>query len=280
MKRYCFAKLMLGLLSSITLMSLLASSSLLRAAQQCTPPPCAADGTCRPKTESWGYWQTHWRPFPGDDAAAAAAGRGLEPEPIDPEEGLGPLQRPEPSKEDQAGPEEQERDPEAPAEEGTLGDPAAPGGPAEPLPVLDPLGIRLPTVPNMQAALPPEPPAQIKQLVNPAASVQPIADPVHDDNVRPAGFRPQLEKPQDAPPSLPPSLKRVAQLTGILQPLPPVQEGHVRKDAAVMQTSAQAIGTDVPHGIRIINPAAAYTAEPDKGGLQQAIYYEAEQEAK
>lgn len=276
MKRYCFAKLMLGLLTGVTFLSLLAGSSLIHAAHPATPPPCAADGTCRPKTESWGYWQTHWRPFPGDDAAAAAAGRGLEPEPVDPDEGLGPLQRPDPSKEDQAGPAEQERDPEAPAEDAGLGDPAAPGGPAEPLPALDPLGLRIPNVPNMQAALPPEPPAQLKQLVNPAASVQSIADPVQDKNVRPAGFEPQPEKPQDAPPSLPPSLKRVAQLTGILQPLPPVHEGHFRRDSAVMQTSVQAIGTAAPTGIRIINPAAAYTAEPGKGGLQQAIYFEAE----
>ncbi|MEQ8209296.1 MAG: hypothetical protein RH917_05640 [Lacipirellulaceae bacterium] len=273
MKRNCFAKLMLGFLMGVTLFSMLAGSSLLRAAHPCTPAPCAADGTCRPKTESWGYWQTHWRPFPGDDAAAAA-GQQLVPEPAGEDEGLGGFVRPQPSKEDQAGPEEQERDPEVPAEDGGLGDPAAPGDGSEPLPALDPLGLQIPNAPDFQAALPPEPPAFLKQLVNPAANVAPSGDSVIDDNVRPAGYRPPANRSQDAPPSLPPSLERVAQLTGMLEPLPPVKDA-LKRDSAVMQTSAQAIPAESTTGIRVINPTSAYAAQPGEGGLQQAIYFEA-----
>jgi hypothetical protein len=32
------------------------------------PAPCMADGVCRPKRTSWGWSQTRWRPWPGDDA--------------------------------------------------------------------------------------------------------------------------------------------------------------------------------------------------------------------
>lgn len=31
-----------------------------------TPPPCAADGTCYPKTGEWGWYQSRWRTWPGD----------------------------------------------------------------------------------------------------------------------------------------------------------------------------------------------------------------------
>jgi hypothetical protein len=30
-----------------------------------TPPPCAADGTCYPNTGGFGYYQGHWRTWPG-----------------------------------------------------------------------------------------------------------------------------------------------------------------------------------------------------------------------
>jgi hypothetical protein len=30
-----------------------------------TPPPCAADGTCYPRTAEWGYYPVRWRAWPG-----------------------------------------------------------------------------------------------------------------------------------------------------------------------------------------------------------------------
>ncbi len=38
-------------------------------ASECLPPtpcPCAADGKCLPKRDTWGNYQTHWRPWPGE----------------------------------------------------------------------------------------------------------------------------------------------------------------------------------------------------------------------
>ena len=47
-----------------------------------TPPPCAADGTCYPNENTWGWYPCHWRQWPGEVLASDArrrsanAGRG------------------------------------------------------------------------------------------------------------------------------------------------------------------------------------------------------------
>jgi hypothetical protein len=42
-----------------------------------TPPPCAADGTCYPRTAEWGYYPVRWRTWPG-------AGMEPTPSPVSP----------------------------------------------------------------------------------------------------------------------------------------------------------------------------------------------------
>jgi hypothetical protein len=87
-----------------------------------TPPPCGPDGVCSPRPETFGWYQTRWRTFPGDVAFKAptpAPGAG-GPEP----ENLGGPQLPTPAQEGLLGPARQPR-------EGAAGG-AAPGAGAEP----------------------------------------------------------------------------------------------------------------------------------------------------
>ncbi len=39
-----------------------------------TPPPCAADGTCYPRTSEWGYYPARWRTWPGVELTPTPAG--------------------------------------------------------------------------------------------------------------------------------------------------------------------------------------------------------------
>ncbi|QDT01416.1 hypothetical protein [Adhaeretor mobilis] len=307
MQRNLFAPV----LSGVALLGLLAADSLTWAAHPETPCACAADGNCRPKRDTWGVWHTHWRPWPGDPAAVPPT--TADPQYSEDEEaGLKGIERPIPSKEDKAGPEKQERE-EDDATVEALGDPLSPeGGGAEALPELEPLGLRSPAAEGSFPRIPksalglrnpafqnranpiygsaPQPlPNVSSQLANPAARFTPLEKQIKDDGVRPASHLSPVQQTQpngeNAPPSLPTSLRRVAHLTGLLKPLPPVTPPQnvpasrlrIRTDNAVMPTSANAVSTD-NGGIRIINPASAYAAEPGKGGLQQAIYFEGSEE--
>jgi len=67
-----------------------------------TPCPCAADGVCRPKRESWGHYKTRWRSWPGEL-------RDQQPTLTDsttdgPEQALPPFEAPIPEQEDLRGP--------------------------------------------------------------------------------------------------------------------------------------------------------------------------------
>lgn len=71
---------------------------------QCLPAPpcpCAADGNCYPKRETWGNYTTNWRPWPGDSI-------GLTPTPAQPtpeeQRQLPIFLRPLPNQEDLRGP--------------------------------------------------------------------------------------------------------------------------------------------------------------------------------
>ncbi len=105
-----------------------------------SPPPCAADGTCYPNTESWGYYQAQWRTWPG--VAAEPATSKLEPTPADLGPELTPHETPPPELEDkQAPPASTKRPPQAPpqpAEEGAEGE-------ATPPPTAPPTPTGLPT---------------------------------------------------------------------------------------------------------------------------------------
>lgn len=105
-----------------------------------TPPPCAADGTCYPNENTWGWYPCHWRQWPGEVLAPTPA--GAQPTPAEGPGGqLKPYETPSPEQEDaQAPPSTKtsaapEAVPAAPPAEG--GAPArtsaAPGAPPEPV---------------------------------------------------------------------------------------------------------------------------------------------------
>ena len=66
-----------------------------------SPPPCAPDGACYPKRDTWGYNVTRWRAWPGEDPVVPTPVDVLPP---DEEIPLRPLERPDPRDEDLRGP--------------------------------------------------------------------------------------------------------------------------------------------------------------------------------
>jgi hypothetical protein len=123
-----------------------------------TPPPCSPDGACVPRPQTFGFYQTRWRTFPGDLAA-------IPPTPAeDPaqrqQRELGGPQPPAPSEESQAGPTPTPRTGAgaegAPAAEGAAPEDAAEAGlgtlPGEaPLPGFDLPGVG-PPLPGVDGA--------------------------------------------------------------------------------------------------------------------------------
>lgn len=81
------------------------------------PPPCAAEGTCRPNRKTWGYYPGRWRRWPGDYDDSTGTG---EPRPG--EAGLEKVDIPPAEEEDRAAPapsetkEREEEEEEADAE--------------------------------------------------------------------------------------------------------------------------------------------------------------------
>lgn len=101
------------------------------------PPPCAVDGACRPKRDTFGYYSTRWRPWPGERSPTETsldAERGLPPvEPIDPK--LEDREAPAPSEEVGIDSDEDRPQPDLPALPPVLRPGApAPGDAAEPPP--------------------------------------------------------------------------------------------------------------------------------------------------
>lgn len=269
-------------------------SSLAFAYHPPTPAPCAADGSCLPKRATWGYYGTSWRPWPGDNA-------GIRPTPAaTPEERgddeLGGFAEPLPQEETKAGPNQPDRDQAVPGEAAE----GEPEGGFDPLPPVEPLGIRQPGL-NQPAGEP--------LLVQPAAAQVQLGAPVdvaeyaaESTANMPAELRvlpPPIETGQpelpaadgppsepvptnldsdDPPPALPNSLRRAAAIGGGGRRAPIVTANPapaVRRDAQVRPTAVGAT-LSAPAGIRVINPAAAVVAPGNSdAGPQQAIYYEA-----
>jgi hypothetical protein len=104
-----------------------------------TPPPCAADGTCYPKTGEWGYYPGRWRAWPGvnleptPSKSPTAADDQVSPE-------LGRSETPPAELEDAAAPpssprrEESEEVPPVPGGEPPAGGKADSSLPTVPLP--------------------------------------------------------------------------------------------------------------------------------------------------
>ncbi|MAT70244.1 MAG: hypothetical protein CMJ58_12060 [Planctomycetaceae bacterium] len=229
----------------------------------CTPPPCAADGTCRPNRREWGWYHTHWRPWPGEKVAPTPTAAGTDAE--EAEDELGGLVLPDPAKEgatsaEKAGDEAVESD-EAPIGPipGPGADDAGPLGPGEGAPAIDPFGYdQQPSDPTAQLSLPaaagvamtpPNPnhrndPPPMPSFVQPLPAVAPEGSIVQPAmNVEPA-VAPNLQG-DDAPPALPPSLLGAAggrgfaptataapigrppaplRVSQVIKPLPPVSD--------------------------------------------------------
>jgi hypothetical protein len=144
-----------------------------------TPPPCCADGICYPKVDTWGWYQTQWRRWPGVEleptpAAKAPGETELKPyEPLPPE--LEDRRAPPPTKSRSELTEEGEAPPEQP-----LAPP--PGGGLEP-----PRPAPSTTAPGGPLTTPPESPFRPEP-----------SSPFSPEPTRP--FSPEPSTPQLAPP--------------------------------------------------------------------------------
>jgi hypothetical protein len=208
-----------------------------------TPPPCSPDGVCIPRPQTFGWYQTRWRTFPGDVAvtaptpAEAAADRQQR-------ELSGP-QPPKPTEEGQMGPSPTRRP----------GEPLAPGEGEEPgdageaglgtLPGESPLeGLDLPGVVPPAAA-----PAD---GAAPQPEGQPGADPL--DPFGPSGA---------APPKPPAWITQAAAQRAALHQsafpsLPVVEHAAVIEEPST--TSAPVLPGEAPNAPLVVPAAAAQPA--------------------
>ncbi|MCH7751299.1 MAG: hypothetical protein IH898_03975 [Planctomycetes bacterium] len=193
--------------------------------QPATPCPCAADGVCQPNGP-WGHTPTKWRPWPGDMVGPA-------PTPADEAETrerlqLDPFELPPIVKEGQRGPNKS-KPPKAKrnvedAAEDTKNNVLEP---AVPLPEADPLEGIDPGASGIQDEFNLEPPAVEDPLKDteplPGLDLQDQAEPVDDfdpfsrldprrSTPAPANRLTSLAPPvlDDAPPQLPPSLRKLS----------------------------------------------------------------------
>jgi hypothetical protein len=211
--------------------------------QPATPCPCEADGTCRPKG-LWGYAQTKWRPWPGDTLGQVST--SVEEAEIRKELQLEPFEKPSITKEGQRGPnitkppkpKRDEVDATEPAVDNPIDlaaplpgddlleefDPAALGGQEdfnlEP-PVGDPLQPGADLLQPGADLLPPD--AEPQPKVDLPGEAVPEVEPLDDFDPfsrldlpksapAPVGRRTSLARPvrDDAPPQLPPSLRKLS----------------------------------------------------------------------
>ena len=130
-----------------------------------TPPPCAADGTCYPKTGEWGYYQGRWRTWPGVNLEPTPAKSPTEADgQVSPE--LGHAETPPAELEDAAAPPSSPRR-EEPAEAPPAPGSVPPGGETNesPLPSMPRPGVERPSL------APPD-----ESLGNPIDSLGPTSD--------------------------------------------------------------------------------------------------------
>lgn len=230
-----------------------------------TPNPCAADGQCNPKRDTWGNYTTHWRPYPGDTIGLTPT--PAEGGPVDLQQQLPTFIVPTPDKEDQRGPIR----------------PTRPAASAGAQPAAD--GLR----PAEDQPFGQAPPANDAQPAEPAAE-EPAPGPL--DGLDLPGFGPpqgslqQLPQIEDGPPALPGGLMQALTM-GSEASLPGGMSTSARAIAA--PAAAANAGRSVPKvtivksrevapvsaNIELTNPAAMSVQKTMDQDLQQAIYYEA-----
>ncbi len=262
-------------------------------------PPCSPDGHCLPRYETWGWYPTRWRTFPGDALPGAPTEAGPDQGRAAAEELEGP-QTPNMIEEGQVGPQlrSEGRAAPVPTLPGDIGLPSLDEGAEDAFPPTDfpaqpeggfpaddgavvPEGDFQPGMVDPFSAAPPTPPAWMVQNAAYAA------DAADDGRVEAASLIESAPNMQgdDAPPALPAGLQNLFTASvrrgGRAMSLAPgavalAQPASVRAtmqrkaNGQVMQASAE---TAV--GIQLINPASAMMPQLGESGLQQAIYFEA-----
>ena len=222
-----------------------------------TPCPCAADGVCRPKRDSWGHYKTKWRAWPGEPSGKAPTlaeqeGAG-EPE-VTP---LPEYETPPAEQEDLRMPKKKKKDrPE-----------------------------------DSEDAATEEMPMEIPGQLLPGPGVAPEGDALPD--LDPFSGVPNVPAMEDAPPTLPKSLRQAAVSMGMprltLQPLPVQSESIQPNQMQPMPTQIVPASAEMPveqanwqtgAAAQLANPAVATAVEPANVPLQPAVYYEASDEGK
>lgn len=236
-------------------------------ANECQPPtpcPCAADGTCHPKRDTWGSYKTHWRPWPGDKVGLTPT--KTEETESDIKQQLPTYQPPRPEQEELRGPAKKLPSAEA-------AKPATTDAPPQ-------------AVPAAEAA---EPAGQEFEL--PGLPGIPDFDP---QGSLPPGRLQVLPQIEDGPPSLPENLKASLAVTPNYQDTvvqsknaPTVVANRSRIAAAPTEASAGNLprrGGQIVQAtaevqqvsdIQLTNPAAKNIYKPTDDELHQAIYFEA-----
>ncbi len=237
-----------------------------------TPYPCAADGTCRPKRETFGSYHTRWRPWPGDPQQAVST-LDDDQTPDDKQELKG-FERPTPEKEGNRAPaktnafQSSETEPETDASEAaTEEQEPATDLPAEDLfPDFDDQSSYqlLPPQDDAPPALPPSLRkfATSHQLARVALPQLSQTNPVRQSfAIAPNPARQATAKKPLQQPLRYPALRYPA-------PRYPEPSSAITQVAAEQRISSR---THRPANMNLVNPAATGTQQ----GAQQAIYYEA-----
>jgi len=274
-------------------------------------PPCSPDGACLPRVETWGWYETRWRPFPGDSIAGMPTDARPDEAGGEEQDELGGPKIPSSTEETRVGPEKPPRTGgRAPAP--TL-PPAEGAGPATAVPgvVPAPEGGAVPAPTGGEGNLPPldilpqpgegtgAPPETTTDPIDPfgAAPPTPPSWMVEQTSFEPtptwgksapAKVTPPAEpvnlKSDDAPPELPaglqvmfgPVIGRPAWSPTTGEAVVLAQPAQVRPVAgAPIDRGVVQTSAETPLGIQLINPASAITPVADESGLQQAIYFEA-----
>ncbi len=237
-----------------------------------TPCPCAADGMCYPRRETWGNYKTHWRTWPGDTnvgltpTPAAGTAPGISDQ-------LPPYMRPPVDQEDLRGPVKPIR-PAAPAAEGAAA--AVEGG-----------------LPPLNGGVQPAQPGGAAPAGAPANNGDEAAPPANDALDLP-GFGPQgslqpLPQFEEGPPALPAGLSQA--LSAQFSTPVNLTQGTIQQPTVAANPSASvrpvinavpsnsryvtpAAAIDTSH-IELANPAAKNVQKSMEQDLQQAIYFEA-----
>jgi hypothetical protein len=177
-----------------------------------TPPPCAADGTCYPNENTWGWYPCHWRQWPGEVLIPTAA--GAQPTPAEGQVApLKPYETPTPEQEDAQAPPSTKKTETAPSTtpESAPTTPATEGG--------------VPTRPSANPA-PPSTSGRSQQAT-PSSSPYPAPSypaPSYPTPLRPTPGSPTGARPatsdNDPPPSLPRELSSLRQRGAMADTMP------------------------------------------------------------